>query len=79
MFPITPSFKIAQVVLLHGTGGLPELQIRNLKMTFSPEPLVQIQNNFTKLVSLDTLYQNCTNGSALLNKRAARAPDKKYL
>ena len=48
-------------------------------MTFSPEPLVKIQNNFTKLVSLDPLYQNCTNGFALLNKRAARAPDKKYL
>ena len=27
----------------------------------------------------DELYQNCTNGSALLSKGATRAPDKKYL
>ena len=28
---------------------------------------------------LDAFYENCTNGSALLNKGAARALDKKYL
>ena len=27
----------------------------------------------------DVLYRNCTNGSALLNKGAARALDKKYV
>ena len=41
----------------------------------SPEPLTQTQNNFTELL-LDTLYQICTNGYALLSKRAARVPDK---
>ena len=30
-------------------------------------------------VSHDTLFQNCINGSAPQNRRAARAPDKKYL
>ena len=47
------------------------------------EPMVQIQNNFTEMfltipstkIAHNTLYQNCSNGSALLNKRAARAPD----
>ena len=48
-------------------------------MTSSLEPFVQIQNNFTELFILTTLYQNCTNGYALLNKGAIRALAKKYL
>ena len=31
-----------------------------------------------KKVSWETLYQNCYNGSALLNKMAAKAKNKKY-
>ena len=51
LFPMMPSFQIAQMVSLHQTVGLPELQKRFFKMT-SPEPLVQIQNNFTELFLL---------------------------
>ena len=41
---------------------------------------VQIQNNsHTRIVPYNTLYQECTNGSALLNKRASIALDKKNL
>ena len=69
-----PSFKIAQIVPLNRTGGLPELQKE------IPEPLVQIQNNFIELfLCMYTLYKNCTNCSASMNKRAARAPGKNYL
>ena len=32
---------------------------------------------FHRIVSLDALYQNCTNGSAQPNKGATRALDKK--
>ena len=31
------------------------------------------------MVPHDALYQNCTSGYTPLNKRVARAPDKKYL
>ena len=34
---------------------------------------------FHRIVPLDTLYRNCTSGYTPLNKRVARAPDKKYL
>ena len=44
--------------------------------TSCSEPLCQIQ--FHRIVH-DTLNQNCTNGHALLNKRAARALDNKHL
>ena len=37
-------FQIAQMVPLHRTGGLLELQVKKI-----PEPLVQIQINFTEL------------------------------
>ena len=47
-------------------------------MTSPPEPLVQMYNNFRELFLLIP-SKNCTNGSALLNKRAPRPPDKKYL
>ena len=47
MFHMIPAFKIAQMVLLHRTEGLQELQIFFL-MTSPSEPLVQIQNNFTE-------------------------------
>ena len=43
------STKIAQMVLLRRTKGLPELQIRIYLITSHPEPMVQIQNNFTEL------------------------------
>ena len=48
-----PSFKIAEMVPLYQTGGLPKLQIRNILnnsiLASSPEPPTQIQNNFTGL------------------------------
>ena len=48
LFLLMPPTKTAQMVLLRGTKGLPELQIRNIFKS-PPEPLVQIQNNFTEL------------------------------
>ena len=50
-----------------------------LKTQFPPDPVVQIENDFTELVPHDALYQNFTNGSDLLNKGAVRALDKKCL
>ena len=44
----------------------------------TPEPLVQIPNIFTELFLLIP-SSDCINGSAPLNKRDARAQDKKYL
>ena len=37
------------MILLHKTGGLPELEIKNLLNHISPEPLTQIKYNFTEL------------------------------
>ena len=78
MFPMMPSFKTAQIVLLHQTGGLPELQIRNLlndiSRTTGPN-----SKWIHRIVPLDTLYQNCTNGSARLNKRACPELQKRNI
>ena len=52
------------MVPLHWAGGSPGLQRIFFKKTSPPEPLTQIQNNYTKLF----LYQNCTNGYAPLTK-----------
>ena len=46
-----------------------------LLITSPPEPLVQIQNNFTQLF----LMQNCTNSFARLYTEVARALDEKCL
>ena len=46
-------------------------------MTSPPEPLVLIQNEFTEMFTMVPWYQNCANGSFLLDERAARALDKK--
>ena len=78
MFTIIPSSKIAQMVLLRQTWRLLELQIINILKNIS-RTMVQIKKKGHRNVPYDALYQNCTNGSALLNKRAARALDKKYL
>ena len=51
IFLMMPSFKIAQMVPLHLTGGLTELQKRFFKM-ISPEQLVQIYDNSTELFLL---------------------------
>ena len=34
---------------------------------------------FHRIVSRDSLYQNCTNGSAQMDKRIAKAAEKKYI
>ena len=53
-----PSTKIAQIVLLHQTKGLPELKIKKcLLMTFLPEPLLQIQNDFPELILIMSFTQ----------------------
>ena len=68
------------MVPLHGTGGPPELQIRNLLNDISRQPLTQIQNNFTELfLWIPSTKIAQMHGYALLNKRAARDPDKKFL
>ena len=46
------STKVAQIVPLGSIKGPPELYIKSLKTTSSPETLVQIQNNFTQLFSM---------------------------
>ena len=48
-------------------------------MKSPPEPQVQIQNNLAALFLMMPSISNCTNCLALLNKRASRALDKKYL
>ena len=45
----------------------------------APELPVQIQNNVTAMFLMMPSTKNRTNGSTLLNKRASRALDKKYL
>ena len=48
-------------------------------MASPPELLVQIQNDFKRVVPHDVLCQNYTNGSTPFNKGAATALDKKCL
>ena len=68
-----PSFKITQMVPLHRTGAARALDKKSFKC--------HLLNQWSKIniISQNCTFQNCTNGSAPLNKRAARAPDKKYL
>ena len=64
-----PPLKVAQMVLLHGTGGVPELQIRNLFCQLSRYEwsLNEISSwttgpnskLFHRIVPLYTLHQNC--------------------
>ena len=71
-----PFTKIAQMVLLHRTKGPPELQIRNI---FKRHLVLNHWSSF-KIISQNysSWYPlpNCTNGSAQLKSRAARAPDR---
>ena len=48
-------------------------------MTSHPDPLVKIKTYFTACVIMMPYAQNAQNGSAQMNKRAARALDKKCL
>ena len=53
-------------------------------MIFLPEPLIQIQNNFTELflmISMDMMAstKDCTNSFTQLNTGVARALDDKFL
>ena len=65
------------MVLLHQTGGPPELQVRNLKMT-SPESLAQIQNNFTEFF-LCIPSTNIAQWLRSAEQKTARDPDKIFL
>ena len=51
----------------------------DLKTTSIPEPLVQIQNNFTEMIHDEVLCQNCLNGFVLLKKMATKALDNKHI
>ena len=87
-----PNLKLFRIIVSHiafyqnctnlsapqNIGAARALDKKSILMTFPPERLVQIQNNFTELFLIMPLTK-IENGSALLNKRAARAPDKKYL
>ena len=53
------------MVLLHQTGGLPELQIINFQTT-SPELLTQIQYDFAELFLMVRSTKIFTNGSTPL-------------
>ena len=57
------------MVLLHWTGRPLELQIRNLSKDISSWTTGPNSKWFHRIVPHNTLYQNCTNGSAPLNKR----------
>ena len=67
-----PTTKIAQMVSIYWTKGLPELLIRNV---FKQHILLNHCSKFTHKAH----YHTCTNGLEALNKKAARAIDKKYL
>ena len=74
-----PSTKIAQMVPPTEQKGHQssrwEISLNDIfSLTIGPNSKL-----FHRIVPHDAFYQNCTNGSAPLNKRAARAPDKKYL
>ena len=73
LFLLIPSTKLAQIVLLRWTKGPPEPQIRNI---FKRHLL---WNHLSKFKIISQNLENSTNGSAPLNRGAARAPDKKYL
>ena len=47
LFLVMPSIKIAKMVLLHKTKGAARDK-KCLLITFPPEPLIQIYNNFTE-------------------------------
>ena len=70
-----PLPKIAQMVPLRRTKGLPELQIRN---TFKWHFLLNHWSKFKihRIFPHDAFYENCTKGSSPVNKGAARALDK---
>ena len=76
--PHNTLYQNCTMVTLCSTKAQPELQIRNI---FEQHFLLNHWSKFKtiSIVPLDTFYQNCTNGSAPLNIRAARAPGKKYL
>ena len=79
LFLMMTSSNIAQMVSVHWTKGLTELYI---KMSLNNMSSWTTGRNFILLhmnVPHDALFQNCINGSAPPNRRAARAPSKNLL
>ena len=73
-----PFTKIAQTVPLLWTIWPPELKIEKPLDDFSSKTAGQIlQCISTEMFSWGTIYQNCSKGSAPLNKMAARAKNRK--
>ena len=68
-----PSNKIAQTVPLHWTRWLPEPKLEKPLNDFFFWTRRWILKLWYRNVSWVTLYQNCSNDSATLNKMAARA------
>ena len=55
------------------------LDKKHFETTSPPEPLGQIQNNFTEMFLIMPSAKKCLNGCAPPNKMAAaRTPDKKH-
>ena len=71
------STKIAQTVLLRWIRWPPELKIEKSLNDFSSLTSASILKWVYRMVSWVTLYQNCWNHSALLNKMAARVKNRK--
>ena len=79
LFLMMPTTKIAQMVPLQGTNGLPELYIRNdVKNIFILNHWSQFKI-ISQNCSYDALYQNLTNGYTPPIKWAARALSVKCL
>ena len=73
------STKIAQIVPLHWTRWPPELKIEKPLNDFFSWTRKWILKELYRIVSWVTLYQNCSNDSAMLNKMAARAINRNKL
>ena len=71
------STKIAQTVPLHWTRWPPELKIEKPLNDFFSLTSASILKKIYRKVPWVTLYQNCSNRSAPLNKMAARAKNRK--
>ena len=74
-----PSTKIAQTVPLCWTRWPPELKIEKPLNDFFSWTRGWILKSLYRNVSWVTLYQNCSNDSATLNKMAARAINRNKL
>ena len=75
MFPLMPSTKIAQMVLLRRQRGSWAIDKKYLQMN-SPKPLFQNKKKIQRNGPHVALYQNWSEGPAWLSSRATRAKNR---